>query len=103
MRSGKGSHVGKAAKYAALSKQLPSTLPIDAGWRFSNPDRIVKDHSPSGKNDCEGVDDERRIEILQIARAEYDSRNKNARPQRRPCAGSNCVGGPNCGSGEFCL
>src|SRR3954447_15437092 len=103
MRSDERNHMSKAAKHAALSKQLPAPLPIDAGGRFSNPDRIVKDHAPGGEDDRESIDDKRGIEILQIARAKDDSRNKNARPQRRPCTGSYCVGGPNCGCREFCL
>ena len=95
--------MSETAKDAALPEQLPAALPIDAGRRFPNPDRIVKDDTPSSEDDREGVDDKRGIEILQIARTEHNGGDENARPQRRPCTGSNCVGGPNRSGREFCL
>src|SRR5215467_6311219 len=95
--------LAETAKHAALSKELPSALPIDAGWRLSNPNRVVVHHSPCRKDDRESVNDEGRVEVLQIPRAQHDGGNQNASPKRRIGTGPNLVGRPNHPGRKFCL
>src|SRR6516162_6226152 len=53
--------------HTALFEELPATLPVEARWRLSNPDRVVVDHAPGRKDDRESVNNECGIEVLKIA------------------------------------
>src|SRR6516164_10505352 len=91
MCSGQSQHSTKATKHTTLFEKLPAALPVDACRRLPNPDRIVIDDAPCREDDGEGIDNQRGVEILKIARPEDNSRNQNARPQRCPSACSNPV------------
>ena len=89
--------------HTALFEELPTTLPIDARWWLSNPDRVVVDHTPGREDDRKSVDNERGIEVLKIARTQHNGGDENAGPQGRPRSCSDLVGGADDVGREFCL
>src|SRR5262249_23777332 len=56
----------RTAKRAALPEQLPSPVPVQPGGRLIQPDVVMVDHTPGSENHRERVDDQCRIEVLQV-------------------------------------
>src|SRR3954471_25071633 len=64
--------VDDASQNAASAVELPTALPVHAGGRLLDPDVVVVDDAEGREDDGEGVDDERRVEVLEVAGADDD-------------------------------
>src|SRR5215468_8709877 len=93
MSRGEFAHPEEAANDAFPMPQLPSAVPIQPRRRFIEPDIVVVNNAPGCKDDRERVDHQCGIEVLKIARADYDCRYEQCGPERGPGAGANAVGG----------
>ena len=89
-------HVTQAAEDAPPPVQFPAAIPVHARGRLFQPDVVVVDHAPGGEDDGEGVDDQRRIEVLQSSasppRSQRPAARSTAWPMRRRAAGRRCAG-----------
>ena len=63
---------------SGLPEQFPAAIPVDARRRFVEPHVVVVDDAPCGEDHREGVDHQRGIEILQIARTDHDRSHQQA-------------------------
>ena len=69
-------------------KHLPAAPPDTCGRRLLQPDVVVIDHAPRREDAGERVDDQRGVEVLQIARTDDDGGDEQAGPHRGPGAGA---------------
>src|SRR5579883_2948215 len=69
------------------SKKAPGSAPVKLSGRLFEPDRVVVSDSPHHKDGRECVNDESRVEVLQIAGADDDRRAKKRchRCRKRRC------------------
>src|SRR5579883_2499271 len=67
------------------SKKAPGSAPVKLSGRLFEPDRVVVSDSPHHKDGRECVNDESRVEVLQIAGADDDRRAKKRCHRCRKC------------------
>src|SRR5262245_12501731 len=81
-------HAGALETFSA--QQIPGAPPVQSGWRFFKPHCVVISDTPNHENSSECIDHERRIEILQISRADDDRRSYESSHEgcKRPCTDS---------------
>src|SRR5689334_9987603 len=74
----------EAPEDAFLTGELPSAPPEDARGRLPEPHRIMIQDAPRSEDDGEGIQRERRIEILKLARSNHNGRHQQRSKERGP-------------------
>ena len=75
---------GVAGQRAAREERLPAAPPVHARRRPLQPHRVAIGDAERREERREGVADERRVEVLQVARADDDGRRQRGRDERWP-------------------
>ena len=80
VRDRDGAQATQASENSLPVEELPASLPVRLRRRLLQPHVVVIGDSPGGKDRCERVDHQRRIEVLQVARADENRGDEQAGP-----------------------
>ena len=79
------------SRTTAREERLPAAPPVHSRRRPIDPHRVAIGDAEHGEERGEGVADERRVEVREVARADDDGGGEQQRPERRPRAGAHAI------------